>query len=171
MTPLSPLASKRWLALGLAALVLLLHYRWILEGGLIGAPQSDMIRGLWGLDAQARSFALWTDHIGFPEGVKLLVLPWFSSLVVAPLVWIFGTPFVWNFWVLTLCWASGYCAALLARELTGRARSGWIVGMMMISQPMIFLALTDGTPENVALWGLPLFLMLLYRAQRQWTWG
>jgi hypothetical protein len=168
---LSPLASKRWLALGLAVLVLLLHYRWILEGGLIGAPQSDMIRGLWGVDVQARSFALWTDHIGFPEGVKLLVLPWFSSLVVAPLVWIFGTPFVWNFWVLGLCWASGYCAALLARELTGRARSGWIVGMMMISQPMIFLALTDGTPENVAFWALPLFLMLLYRAQRQWTWG
>lgn len=168
---LSPLASKRWLALGLAVLVLLLHYRWVLEGGLIGAPQSDMIRGLWGLDTQARSFAIWTDHIGFPEGVKLLVLPWFSSQVVAPLVWIFGTPFVWNFWVLTLCWASGYSAALLARELTGRARSGWMVGMMMISQPMMFLALTDGTPENVAFWALPLSLMFLYRAQRQWTWG
>lgn len=163
--------SRRWLALGLGLLVLALHYRWFLEGGLLGAPRSDVIRGVWGLDQQTHSFALWGQRVGFPEGSKLLVLPWLSSLVAAPLVWVLGSVNAYNLWVLLLLWGTGLAAGLLAQEVTEEPGAGWLVGCAMISQPMTWLAITDGTPENVAFWAVPLMLLCLRRATADVRWG
>ncbi len=169
-----PHSSTLLLALGLLAVVLGLHHQ-LLGGGLLGAEQSDTIRGIWGLDHQARALPLpfWTDRVGFPEGVKLLILPFASSLLAAPLVWLFGAGPAWNLWMLCLLWASGFTTALFARQLTGRAASGMLAGCMVIGSPMLWLALTDGTPENVAFWGLPAFLLALWRALADggWRWG
>lgn len=165
----------RWLALGLALLVLIIHYRWLLEGGLIGAPQSDVIRGVWGMDQQVRGLPLpfWTSHIGFPEGVKIVILPWFSSLLATPLIWSLSPVLAYDLWILGLLWATGFCSALLARALSGSDTAGWLVGVLMISQPMIWLAITDGTPENVAFWAVPAFLAALHHAQASGSrnWG
>lgn len=162
------------LALGLLAVVLGLHHQ-LLQGGLLGAEQSDTIRGIWGLDHQARALPLpfWSDRVGFPEGVKLLILPFASSLLAAPLVWLFGAGTAWNLWMLALLWASGFTTGLFARQLTGRPASGMLAGCMVIGSPMLWLALTDGTPENVAFWALPAFLLALWRALADggWRWG
>jgi hypothetical protein len=153
---------------GLLLVVLVLHHQLLLHGGLLGAVQSDVIRGVWGLDHQARGLPLplWSDRVGFPEGVKLLVLPWLSSQLAAPLVWLLGAVAAYDLWMLTLLWASGLSAGLLARQLTGQPLSGWLAGCMVIASPMLWLAITDGTPENVAFWTVPLFLAALWRAVR-----
>lgn len=158
-----------WLqAAALAVLVVVLHHRLFVEGGILGAPQSDVIRGIWGLDLQARALPLpfWTDRVGFPEGVKILVLPFASSLVAAPLVYLLGAVVAYDLWMLLLLWGAGVASAWLAREVTGRRSAGWLVGAMVIAQPMLFLAITDGTPENVAFWGVPALLAALWRTLR-----
>lgn len=163
--PSSPLVP----ALVLLVVVLVLHGQLLTEGGLLGAERSDTIRGIWGLDHQARALPLpfWTDRVGFPEGVKLLILPWLSSLLVAPLVGVFGAPALWNPWLLGLLWASGFATALLARHLTAQPGSGMLAAGMVVGSPMLWLALTDGTPENVAFWSLPAFLLALSLALRR----
>lgn len=159
------------LAPGLLVVVLALHHQ-LLGGGLLGAEQSDVIRGLWGLDHQARGLPLpmWTDRIGFPEGVKILILPYISSQLYAPVVFLLGATTAYNLWMLLLLWLSGWMSGLLARELTGRPTSGWLAGCMVISSPMLLLAITDGTPENVAFWAVPAFLLALWRALSRGDW-
>lgn len=166
---MSERTQRLLLAPGLLLVVLVLHHQLLLRGGLLGAEQSDVIRGVWGLDHQARAlpFPLWSDRVGFPEGVKLLVLPWLSSQLAAPLVWVLGAVSAYNLWLLALLWLSGLGAGILARQRTGQPLSGWLAGCMVIASPMLWLAITDGTPENVAFWGVPLFLAALGRAARQ----
>lgn len=157
----------------LLVLVVVLHAQWVWGGGILGAPQSDVIRGVWGLDQQARGLPVpfWTDRVGFPEGSKLLVLPFASSLIGAPLVWALGAPLAWSLWVMGLLWASGCAAARLAQEWLESEEAGWIAGCAMISQPMLWMAMTDGTAENVAFWSVPLLLLLLLRAVREGSAG
>jgi len=167
--------SLALLALGLLGVVLALHLPLLQQGGLLGAPQSDVIRGVWGLDHQARGLPLpiWTARVGFPEGVKLLILPWVSSQLAAPLVLLLGAPRAYDLWMLGLLWAAGLSSGLLARQLTGQPWSGWLVGCIVISSPMMLLAITDGTPENVAFWAVPALLLALHRALSQGSlrWG
>jgi hypothetical protein len=157
-----------WTALALAAVVVWMHAPLLAGGGVLGAPGTDVIRGAWGLDHQARGLPLpfWTDRVGFPEGVKLIVLPMISSILGAPLHAVFGPIAGYDIWVLTLLWASGMGVALLARALSGSMAAGFLAGAAMLVQPMVLLAVTDGTPEYVALWPLPVALLLTLQARR-----
>ncbi|NOY26814.1 MAG: hypothetical protein GXP62_13155 [Oligoflexia bacterium] len=163
---------RQLLGPGLLLVVLVLHYQFFAaglhSGVILGAEQSDVVRGVWGLDHQARGLPLpmWTDRIGFPEGVKIIVLPFVSSLLAAPAVFLLGAAQAYNLWILALLWLAGWASGALARELTGRPLSGWLTGCVVISSPMLWLAITDGTPENVAFWGVPALLMALWRALR-----
>jgi hypothetical protein len=163
----SVLQRPAFQAFMLSILVLGIHYRFVLEpDALLGAPQSDVIRGVWGLDQQARGLPMpfWTDRIGFPEGVKLVVLPFASSLLAAPLVFSFGAFFAYNLWILLMVLGGALASAALARKLGRSPWGGWIAGGMMATQPMLFLAITDGTPENVAIWSVVVFLYLVASA-------
>ncbi len=138
--------------------------------GLLGAAQTDVVRGVWGLQHQAGSvpgIPFWTEFSGFPEGVKIVILPMLSSVMGVPLLWIFGPLNGYSLWVLLLLWAAGLAAAVLARAVTGQTSAGFVAGTAMVAQPMMFLALTDGTPENVAFWALPLTLAVLWRAREE----
>ena len=158
------------LAIGLLGFVLALHHQLLAQfctqGGLLGAVNSDVVRGVWGLDHQARGLPLpvWTTRVGFPDGVKLLILPWISSQLWAPVVLLLGAPRAYDLWMLALLWSAGWCSGLLACQLTGRATAGWVVGSAIIASPMMLLAVTDGTPENVAFWSVPAMLLALHRA-------
>ncbi|MDP2315146.1 MAG: hypothetical protein Q8P41_19760 [Pseudomonadota bacterium] len=160
-------APATWIALALAALVGWVHLPLLRAGGILGAPGTDVIRGAWGLDHQASALPglpFWTDRVGFPEGVKIIVLPMVSSLLGAPLHALFGPIAGYDLWVLALLWASGFAAALLVRAVSGSAAAGLLAGAVIVVQPMLLLAVTDGTPEYVALWPLPTALLATWAA-------
>ncbi len=155
-------------AVALAALVLWLHLPFLQQGGVLGAPGTDVIRAAWGLDHQVRALPglpFWTDRVGFPEGVKLLILPMVSSLCGAPLHLLLGPIAGYNLWILALLWASGMATALLAWRISGSPSAGLLAGAALIVQPMMLLAVTDGTPEYVAFWALPLALLAVAGAR------
>lgn len=139
------------------------------SGGLLGAPQTDVIRAVWGLDHTWQSLPrppFWTERVAFPVGVKLVVLPQVSSLLGAPLVGLFGAVQGYDLWILGLWAASGLSAAWLAWRVSESAAGALLVGVVMVMQPMTFLAMTDGTAEFVAWWSVPLALAALYNAGR-----
>lgn len=151
------------LAVALLGLVLWVHAPWLADGGVLGAPGTDVFRAAWGFDHQVRALPwppFWTDRIGFPEGVKVVVLPMLSTIAGAPLHVVLGPIVGYGAWVLGLLWASGLTTALLTRQLAGSTAAGLLAGAAIVVQPMILLAITDGTPENVALWSLPAALLL-----------
>ncbi len=151
-------------ALGLLALVLWIHAPLFASGDLLGAPKTDVLRAVWGFDHQARGFPMpfWTDRVGFPGGVKLLVLPVVSSLVGAPLHWLLGAVHGYDVWALALVWVTAVSTAWWVHRVSASAAAGWFAGTTMIAQPSTFLALTDGTPEYLAFWSTPLLLGLLH---------
>ncbi len=155
-----------WIALALLALV-----AWLLaplfQGGLLGAAGTDLFRGTWGFDHQAQAFPLpfWTDRVGFPGGVKLLILPFVSSLLGAPLHWVLGPWEGYNAWVVALLWLGAFCTAWWVKEASGSGGAGLLAGGLMASQPTLLLALTDGTAEHVAFWSIPAMLASLARAR------
>ena len=50
--------------------------------------------------------------------------------------------------------------AWLVRTTTESWMAGIAMGSAMVSQPMLLHAISDGTPEHLALWSMPLFLGL-----------
>lgn len=164
-----------WIALALALLVFGLHWPILAEGSLLGAPKTDALRAIWGFDHTARGFPFpfWTDRIGFPVGVKVLILPVASSMLGAPLHWIFGAIRGYDLWALGLCWATGLATAWWVRTISGSVSAGFMAGVAMIAQPSMLLALTDGTPEHVAFWAVPAMLstLVLARGEAGKLWG
>lgn len=166
--------SLRWVAACLAALVVWVHLPALQAGGLLGAPGTDVLRAAWGLDLGWQALPappFWTDHVGFPVGVKLVTLPFFSGILGAPLRAILGPVLGYNAWMLTLLWASGLATAWLVRELTQSGAAGLLAGAVMVVQPMIFVALTDGTPEFVALWSVPAALAAVHKGRHDPRWA
>lgn len=156
------------MGLWLAAAVLWIHLPLLREGGLLGAPATDAVRAAWGFDHVAQALPglpFWTDRVGFPVGVKLLVLPLVSTILGAPLR-VLGLVAGYDAWILALLWGSGMATAWLAREASGSGAAGLLAGTAMVVQPMMLLALTDGTPEYVALWALPATLAATLAAHR-----
>lgn len=163
-------AAIALLGAALAGLVLWVHAGWLHRGGVLGAPGTDVFRAAWGLDHQVRSLPglpFWTDDIAFPEGVKVVILPMISTIWGAPLHALFGPITGYGAWVLALLWASAFATALLARALSGSTAAGLLAGAAMTVQPMMLLAVTDGTPEYVALWSMPAALLATWLARRE----
>ncbi|MFZ5479838.1 MAG: hypothetical protein ACOZNI_23945, partial [Myxococcota bacterium] len=153
----------------LAALVMWVNAPLLREGGLLGAPGTDAPRAAWGLAVTADALPglpFWTDHVGFPVGVKLLALPMVSNVWGWPLHAALGPVLGYDAWILALTWAAGLAAALLVEEVSGSAAAGLLAGALLVVQPMLCLAISDGTPELVAFWGVPATLLALWRARR-----
>ncbi len=162
-------APATWIALALVGLVVWVHAPLFSQGGILGAPGTDVIRAAWGLDHQARALPglpFWTDRVGFPEGVKIIVLPMLSSLLGAPLHAVLGPTAGYDAWVLALLWASGFATAMLVRAVSGSSAAGLLAGSVLVVQPMLLLAITDGTPEYVAVWPLSAALLATWAAAR-----
>jgi hypothetical protein len=175
VTPEARHTRARRAAVGVAllALVAWLHVPLWRSGGVLGAPGTDVIRAAWGLDHQARvlpGLPFWTDRIGFPEGVKVIVLPMVSALLGAPLHAVFGAITGYDLWVLALLWAAGFATALLAESVSGSLAAGLLAGAVMVVQPMLLLAITDGTPEYVAFWAVPAALLAIRAARTAPSW-
>ena len=106
-----------------------------------------------------------------PEGVKILILPALSSILGAPLT-LLGPAAGYDAWILALSWGTGLATAVLVRLLSGSAAAGLLAGAVTVVQPMHLLAITDGTPELVAFWGVPAALALTWHARdadRRWA--
>jgi hypothetical protein len=165
---------RLWIsAIALVALVAWLHSP-LVGGGLLGAPGTDVFRAVWGFDHQVRGLPLpfWTSRVGFPAGEKLLILPFVSSLLGAPFHVLFGAWSGYNLWILTLLAGGGVATSWWVFEATRSPSAGLLAGVGMVTQPALFLALTDGTPEHVAFWSLPALLAALWQTagSPRWRW-
>jgi len=161
--------ARRWgaVAVLLAALVIWeLSPLWPhIDAVAIGDPDTDAVRGMWGFDHIRRSLIppdLWirTSQINFPSGATALILPAATGLLAAPLGLLFGPVVAWNLSVALMLWAAGMATALLVRVAARSWAAGAAAAGALIGQPMLLHAIGDGTPEHVALWGIPLFLAL-----------
>lgn len=156
---------------GLCLAGLVLWYAWpaLQAGGLIGAPQTDIIRAAWGLDHVWQSApwpSFWTGRMAFPVGVKIVVLPQFSAVMGSPLVGLLGPVNGFDAWILLLWLGAGLGSAFLAWRLTDSSAAALLAGTVMLVQPMLFLALSDGTSEFVAWWAVPAALGAVHTAGR-----
>jgi hypothetical protein len=115
-----------WIGLALALIMFGLHASVLADGSLLGAPKTDVLRAIWGFDHTARGFPIpwWTDRIGFPVGVKVLILPVASSALGAPLHWVFGATRGYDLWVLGLAWLTGLATAAWVRAASGSTVAG-----------------------------------------------
>ena len=168
-----PFAPALLTAIGLALLA-----GWVLHpllphlgDRLLGDPNADAIRGMWGLDFIRHSLIppdtpLRSDHANFPHGALVLALPWASGLAAIPLGAVFGSIAGWNLTVAALLWGAGMATAWLVRELTGRWAIGGAAGAVLMTQPMLLHAVGDGTAEHVAVWGIAAFLAASLHALR-----
>ena len=82
---------------------------------LIGDPQTDAVRGAWGLHHLHESLtgfqSPWnTTRINFPDGAEVLVLPLASGVILSPLGWL-GPEIAWNMTMFMLVLASGMTTA------------------------------------------------------------
>lgn len=143
------------------------------EGEFLGAPRTDVFRAVWGLDQQWQGLPtpFWTDRVGFPAGVKVVVLPQVSALLGAPLVPLLGAVGAYNLWIAALLWATGMASAWLVRTLTRSDAAGVLAGTFVLAQPMMFVALTDGTAEFVAFWAVPAALAAVWHLREDPRWG
>lgn len=150
-----------------ALVSLVVWYAWpaLTSGGLLGAPQTDIIRAVWGLDHAWQSVPwppFWTGRMAFPVGVKIVLLPQFSTVAGSPLVGLFGPVFGFDLWIVGMWAAAGLGSAFLAWRVTGSPAAALLAGVVMVVQPMLFLALSDGTAEFVAWWSVPVALGAVY---------
>lgn len=160
-----------FLAVTLVLGALVAWYAWpaLSTGELIGAPQTDVIRAVWGLDHTWQSAPwppFWTSRMAFPVGAKIVLLPQVSLLLGAPLDGLFGPVMGFDYWLVAMWAAAGLGSAFLAWRLTDSAAAAMLAGVTMVTQPMLFLALSDGTAEFVAWWAVPTALGALQAAGR-----
>ena len=146
---------------------------------LIGDPQTDTIRGAWGLNhlhESIRAFeSPWaTTRINFPNGADVLVLPLASGILLSPLGWL-GPVLAWNITMFLLVLASGITTAWMTKVMCDAWLPATVAGAMVMAQPMLHQAIADGTAEHVALWAVPLFIgatwMALHEQNPKWGIG
>jgi hypothetical protein len=145
-------------AVALLALVLGLHGAALRAGALVGAEGTDTLRAAWGLGHVSDALPgvpWWTDRIGWPFGVKIVILPGASTLLGAPLHALLGPLAGYTAWVLGLLWLSGMATAALVERVTRCGAAAMLAGVAAVVQPVTLMAVTDGTVEHVAFWGLP----------------
>ena len=135
---------------------------------ILGDPETDAIRGMWGFDHIRRSLIppqtpIWSNLINFPAGAMFLPLPWTTSILLAPLGMIFGPFVAWNLSVAFMLWGFGMSTAWMVRTLTQSWPAGLLIGSFVITQPLLLHAIGDGTLEHIALWTVPLFLGSAWR--------
>ncbi len=140
---------------------------------LPGPAESDVIRGAWGLNHVARALPdpIHTARVYFPAGVRVLPLPFASAVLLAPVNWLLGPFLGYTASTCLLLTATGLALAFLTREVTGSWPIGSLAGATLMAQPMLQHAVSDGTPEHLALWGLPLALACAWRAARSGRWS
>jgi hypothetical protein len=145
---------------------------------ILGDVDTDAIRGMWGFDHIKRSMIppntpLWSNEINFPAGVIALTLPWTTGILLAPLGFLFGPIIAWNLSVAFMLLGFGMSTAWLAKQLTSSWAIGCIAGGLVMTQPMLLHAMSDGTPEHISLWGVPLLLGSMWKTLRHSSprWG
>lgn len=150
----------------------------VLDSHILGDAETDAIRGMWSFDHIRRSL-WWPDtplrsfELNYPGGVWAVMLPFATGLLLVPAQIVLGPQLAWNVAILGMVWATGMATAWLTRTVSGSWAAGAIAGAVVASQPMLIHAVSDGTPEHVAFWGVPVFLASATRAldSRNPRWG
>ena len=176
--PLQPIRQERRefkLFIGTALGLFFVIY-WILlpiwpniDTHILGDSGTDAIRGMWGFYYLSTTVIppqtpIYSNIINFPSGSLLLILPFVSGIIFAPINWIFGPIIGWNLSIAALLWGYGMTTAILCRQMTKSWSVGFFVGSAVVSQPMLLHAMSDGTAEHLSLWLMPLFLTFLWKS-------
>ena len=136
-----------------------------------GAGRTDLWNSLWGLwyGAEALSegrFPWQTELLGWPDGGVLLPADPVNLALAAPLTWALGVATAYGLLVLGHLTFSGVAAHLLAREVQGGDRAGWIAGAGWMCAPIMISAAQNGTSEALAGGWLAAAALVLLRAAR-----
>lgn len=151
-----------------------LHAAVLRDGGFLGAPRSDVLRAVWGLDLPIAALpdpVLWTDYVGFPAGAKVVLLPFLSTHLGSPLTVFFGPALGYTLWILVLLWATGVATAWMTERWAESGAAGLLAGTWIVLQPMLFAAVTDGTAEFVAFWAVPATIAAFHHARTSRPWA
>ena len=150
----------------------------VINTEILGDVDTDAIRGMWSFDHVRRSMIppntpIWSEYINFPAGVIALTLPWTTSVLLSPLGFFFGPVVAWNLSIASILLAIGVSMAWLVRTLTNSWAIGCALGGLVMTQPMLLHAISDGTPEHLSLWGVPLLLGMTWKAFKEVSpkWG
>ena len=113
-----------------------------LDTHILGDKQTDAIRGMWGMDNLRRSIIppetpIVSTQTNFPAGALLLILPFVSGILLAPLGFLFGPIVGWNLSIAVLLWAFGMTSAWMVKKLTSSWAAGMVVGGLVCCQPML----------------------------------
>ena len=77
---------------------------------------------------------------------------------------IFGPIVVLNLAIAMLLFGYGATTAVLSQQLTRSWSVAFFVGSVVIAQPMLLHAMSDGTAEHLSLWLMPLFIASLWKS-------
>ncbi|MEC7984792.1 MAG: hypothetical protein VX278_06495, partial [Myxococcota bacterium] len=171
----APERDNPWEAF-VTAVVLAICVYWVLipiwphlDSRILGDPETDAIRGMWGFDHIRRSLLppqtpLWSDLVNFPAGAIFLTLPWTTGIFMAPLGALFGPFVAWNLSIAFMLWALGMSSAWMIKTLTKSWAAGLMLGSFITAQPLLLHSVGDGTAEHIALWTMPIFLGSAWKA-------
>lgn len=179
ITRLSP--AIRWLDRpGLVAgafLLLTIGMTWPLAAeftSALPAGSGDVRQNFWNfwwwkkclLDLHQHPY--WTQYLFFPKGVSLVFYTHssFNTLLALPITATLGPAAAYNFCVLFALALSGWGAYLLARELTGDPRAGFLAGLIYAYFPNHM----EQTLEHLNLFSIqfiPLTLLFFLRVCRE----
>ena len=150
----------------------------VINTEILGDADTDAIRGMWGFDHICRSLLppntpIYSHEINFPNGVIALTLPWTTGVLLSPLGFVFGPIVAWNLSIACILLALGLSTAWLLKQLTNSWSIGCAIGGLVMTQPMLLHAISDGTPEHLSLWGVPLLLGTTWKACKEVSpkWG
>ena len=141
-----------------------------------GAGRTDLWNSLWGFwygGAALREGRLpWrTELLGWPDGGVLLPADPVNLILAAPLTWSVGVAAAYGLLVLGHLTFSGVAAHLLAREVQGADRAGWVAGVGWMCAPVMISAAQNGTSEALAGGWLAMAALALLRAAREERWA
>lgn len=168
-----------WEALAGAAIVGWVIRAWDLGPDLAwGLPTRDLFDHLWLHQWLARSLAegsslLTPQVIAWPDGGVVLHPDPTGFALYALFAWAVPPVVAFNLSLWAQLWLGCLAAWLLATEVTGSTRAGWVGGLAFALSPYLLGQLVGGETETLAVAPLVLALWGLERARRRpgWRWG
>ena len=144
-------------------------------GVVVGSPSTDTAKHVWNLwwfrttVLRDGALPLHTEYLNFPQGMTLWPIEPLNG-IVATLLFPLPVVLVSNLLVVLNLVATGFCAILLGREVSGSRLGGLLAGFVLQTSSFALSSIYLGMGELQHLWLLPLGFFLLVRTARSLAW-
>lgn len=170
-----PRRSRRLAHLAVYAFYLILAARCLepifgtLDTHLTGAPQSDVLRNVWGYGwvkamlIDQLSLPRFTRMLNYPSGMTILVIDLLGCLVSLPFQLIFGMPAGYNLLVVATLAFNAWAGFALAWDRSRSAGAALVAGAMFGLCPYVLSSAIAGNSELINVGWLALYLRAFLR--------